>query len=138
MIITNPNEPFKPLVKVASGGEISRIMLAIKTVFASSDEIGTVIFDEIDTGVSGKTSQAIASKLSELSKTHQILCITHQPIIAACADSHFHVSKEQTFDNVAVIVKNLSPSERETVIAKMLAGSENEEARNLAKELLSK
>jgi len=86
MIITNPTEPFKPLVKVASGGEISRVMLAIKTVFANTDDIMCVIFDEVDTGVSGKTSQAIATQLSELAKTHQILCITHQPIIASVAD----------------------------------------------------
>ena len=105
MIITNPTETFKPLVKVASGGEISRVMLAIKTVFATSDDIGTVIFDEIDTGVSGKTSQAIANQLAELAKTHQILCITHQPIIAAVADTHFHVSKIQNIDKLEVNVE---------------------------------
>ena len=138
MIITNPAEDFKPLVKVASGGEISRVMLAIKSVFANTDDIGTVIFDEIDTGVSGKTSQAIASQLSELAKTHQILCITHQPIIAAWADTHFHVNKVQREDNVEVQVKKLSMEERESVLAKMLSGSENSVSLNLAKEMLGK
>ena len=138
MIITNPSEDFKPLVKVASGGEISRVMLAIKTVFANTDDIGTVIFDEIDTGVSGKTSQAIALQLSELAKTHQILCITHQPIIAASADTHFHVSKIQTDNNVEVQVKKLYGEEREVVLAKMLSGSENEGSLNLAREMLGK
>ena len=108
MIITNPTEPFKPLVKIASGGEISRVILAIKTVFADSDDIMCVIFDEIDTGVSGKTSQAIANTLSELAKTHQILCITHQPIIAAVANVHFHVSKIQNDDKFLVHVEKLN------------------------------
>ena len=136
MIITNPTEDFKPLVKVASGGEISRVMLAIKTVFASTDDIGTVIFDEIDTGVSGKTSQAIATELSKLAKTHQILCITHQPIIAAAADTHFHVSKIQSDNNVDVLVEKLEKEKRETILAKMLSGSENEGSLNLAREML--
>ena len=136
MIITNPTELFKPLVKVASGGEISRVMLAIKTVFANSDDIGTVIFDEIDTGVSGKTSQAIAAELSKLAKTHQILCITHQPIIAACAKTHFHVSKHQTNENLNVIVEKLEKEKRETILAKMLSGEENEGSLNLAREML--
>ena len=138
MIITNPTESFKPLVKIASGGEISRIILAIKTVFANSDDIGTVIFDEIDTGVSGKTSQAIAQQLSKLAKTHQILSITHQPIIAACADTHFHVSKIQTENSVEVQVKKLSGEERESILAKMLSGNENAESLNLAREMLGK
>ncbi len=137
MIITNPSEPFKPLVKVASGGEISRVMLAIKTVFAASDEIMCVIFDEIDTGVSGKTSQAIAKKLSELAKTHQILCITHQPIIASVADVHFHVSKKQTQEKFEVTVEKLDELKRETVIAKMLSGNDDESSMLLAKQMLA-
>ena len=138
MVITNPNEEFKPLVKIASGGEISRIMLAIKTVFANSDDIMCVIFDEIDTGVSGKTSQAIANQLSDLSKTHQIICITHQPIIAAVADTHFHVSKKQSENNLEVCVEKLDSVLREKIIAKMLAGEENEGSLQLAHEMLLK
>jgi len=136
MIITNPTEPFKPLVKVASGGEISRVMLAIKTVFANTDDIMCVIFDEVDTGVSGKTSQAIATQLSELAKTHQILCITHQPIIASVADVHFHVSKEQSADKFEVQVNKLTNEKRVQVIAKMLAGTENADSLKLAQEML--
>lgn len=138
MIITNPTEPFKPLVKVASGGEISRVMLAIKTVFANTDDIMCVIFDEVDTGVSGKTSQAIASQLSKLAKTHQILCITHQPIIASVADVHFHVSKEQSIDKFEVQVNKLTEEKRVQIIAKMLAGSENADSIRLAQEMLCK
>ncbi len=138
MIVTNPTEPFKPLVKVASGGEISRVMLAIKTVFANSDDIMCVIFDEIDTGVSGKTSQAIANELALLAKTHQILCITHQPIIAAVADVHFHVSKLQSAEKFEVKVEKLEQEGREKIIAKMLSGSENEGALQLAKEMLAR
>ena len=136
MIVTNPTEPFKPLVKVASGGEISRVMLAIKTVFAKTDDIMTVIFDEIDTGVSGKTSQAIATQLEKLAKTHQILCITHQPIIASVADVHFHVSKKQSEDKFDVCVEKLEMTGREKIIAKMLSGTENEGSLQLAKEML--
>jgi len=138
MIITNPTEPFKPLVKVASGGEISRVILAIKTVFANSDDIMCVIFDEIDTGVSGKTSQSIANALAELAQTHQILCITHQPIIAAIANIHFHVSKMQSEDKFEVQVEKLSAESREKIISKMLSGTENEGSIRLARELLAK
>ena len=137
MIITNPTEPFKPLVKVASGGEISRVMLAIKTVFAKSDDIMSVIFDEIDTGVSGKTSQAIAQQLQNLAKTHQILCITHQPIICAVADVHFHVSKIQNAEKFSVQIEKLDTQTREQIIAKMLSGNANAEALKLAKEMMT-
>ena len=89
MISTNVSESVKPLAKTASGGEISRVMLAIKTIFARVDSTNTVNFDEIDTGISGKASQAVADSLVELSKTHQVILITHQPIIAAKAQSHF-------------------------------------------------
>lgn len=138
MIITNPTESFKPLVKIASGGEISRIMLAIKTVFANSDDIMCVIFDEIDTGISGKTSQAIAAELNTLSKTHQILCITHQPIIASIAAVHLHVSKMQNETKFEIHIQKLDRHEREKVISKMLSGTENEESLQLAKELLAR
>ncbi|AFY68552.1 DNA replication and repair protein RecN [Thalassoporum mexicanum PCC 7367] len=89
----NPGEPLQPLDQIGSGGEISRFLLALKTSFAESDPVGTMIFDEIDTGVSGRVSQAIALQLFQLSRSHQVLCVTHQPIIAAIADRHFHVSK---------------------------------------------
>ena len=93
MISTNPGEPVKPLGNVASGGELSRIMLAIKTVLAKNDTIDTLIFDEIDTGISGKTAWKVSQKLGLLGRTHQIICITHLPQIAAMADVHFLIEK---------------------------------------------
>lgn len=93
MISTNPGEPLKPLGKVASGGELSRIMLAIKTVLAENDHIETLIFDEIDSGISGRTAQMVSEKMNELGRSHQIICITHLPQIAAMADTHFLIEK---------------------------------------------
>ncbi len=94
MISTNPGEPLKSLwEKVASGGELSRIALAVKTVMADTDEIPTLIFDEIDSGISGRTAQMVSQKMKLLAKTHQIICITHLPQIAAMADAHFLIEK---------------------------------------------
>jgi DNA repair protein RecN (Recombination protein N) len=90
----NPGEPLQPLSETASGGEISRFLLALKTCFAQADPIGTMVFDEIDVGVSGRVSQAIATQLWQLSRDQQVLCVTHQPIVAAIADRHFRVSKQ--------------------------------------------
>ena len=123
MISPNPGEPLKPLAKVASGGEISRVMLAIKTIFAKSDMINTVIFDEIDTGISGKTSQSVGEELSTLSQTHQILCVTHQPIIAAMADRHFHIQKLQENNSTTIIINTLKDNERISSISKLASGS---------------
>lgn len=138
MIVTNPTEPLKPLAKIASGGEISRVMLAIKTILAEADKISCVIFDEIDTGISGKTSQAIANKLQKLSLTHQILLITHQPIIAAVANTHFHVVKEQNENVFSTNVKKLGKEERAKVLSKMLSGDDSDSSLNLAYELLNR
>ncbi len=138
MIITNPTEPFKPLSKIASGGEISRVMLAIKSILAEADKISCVIFDEIDTGISGKTSQAIANKLQKLSVTHQILLITHQPIIAAIANTHFHVIKEQSENEFSTRVKKLDREERAKVLSKMLSGDDSNNSLTLAYELLNR
>ena len=93
-ISTNPGEPVKPLSSVASGGELSRIMLALKTVTARQEAVGTFIFDEIDAGISGKTAWKVSEKLGILGRTHQIICITHLPQIAAMADTHFYIKKE--------------------------------------------
>jgi DNA repair protein RecN (Recombination protein N) len=90
----NPGEPLKPLTETASGGEMSRFLLAIKSCFSHVDEVGTLIFDEIDVGVSGRVAAAIAEKLHQLSYHHQVLCVTHQPLIAAMADCHFRVDKQ--------------------------------------------
>ena len=93
LLSANPGEPLKPLAKIASGGELSRIMLALKTVTAGKDDIGTLRFDEIDTGISGRTAWMAAEKMAELSKRHQIICITHLPQIAAMEDTHFLIEK---------------------------------------------
>lgn len=90
----NPGEPLQPLTEVASGGEMSRFLLALKACFSQVDAVGTMVFDEIDVGVSGRVAQAIAEKLHQLSQQHQVLCVTHQPIVAAMADHHFRVNKE--------------------------------------------
>ena len=122
MISTNPGEPLKPLDAVASGGELSRIMLALKTVLAEHDEIETLIFDEIDSGISGRTAQMVAEKIKMTSKNHQIICITHLPQIAAMADHHFLIEKTSSADST---ISNIRPLEREESIqelARMLGG----------------
>ena len=123
LISTNPGEPVKPLGKVASGGEISRIMLAIKTVMAS-DKIGTLIFDEIDSGISGRTAQMVSEKMNVLGRSHQIICITHLPQIAAMADSHFLI--EKSVENQATVSKIHKLTDEESVeeLARMLGGVE--------------
>ncbi|HCQ21644.1 MAG: DNA repair protein RecN [Aphanizomenon sp.] len=93
MFSPNPGEPIQPLTEIASGGEMSRFLLALKACFHQGNEVGTMIFDEIDVGVSGRVAQAIAEKLHQLSQEHQVLCVTHQPLIAAMADHHFRVDK---------------------------------------------
>ena len=135
LISTNISETPKPLAKTASGGEISRIMLAIKTIFAKADNTNTVIFDEIDTGISGSASQAVADSIVQLSKSHQVILITHQPIIAAKADSHFYVKKEQA-DVTKVKVFDLKEENRIKAIALLSAGEINEESTAFAKKLL--
>ena len=135
LISTNISEAPKPLAKTASGGEISRIMLAIKTIFAKADNTNTVIFDEIDTGISGSASQAVADSIVQLSKSHQVILITHQPIIAAKADSHFYVKKEQA-DVTKVRVFDLKEENRIKAIALLSAGEINEESTAFAKKLL--
>ncbi|MDO4289496.1 MAG: DNA repair protein RecN [Eubacterium sp.] len=124
LIAVNPGIPPKPLRKIASGGEISRIMLSIKSIFGDRDRIQTMIFDEIDTGISGRTAQAVAEKIFELSKTHQIICITHLPQIAAMADKHFMVEKTADEASVEVSFGPLNKPEREKELARMLSGAE--------------
>ncbi len=136
LISTNVSENLKPLAKTASGGEISRVMLAIKTIFAKADKTNTVIFDEIDTGISGIASQAVAESLINLSKTHQIILITHQPIIASKANTHFYVKKTQA-EQTKVSVYNLQGENRIKAIALLSAGEINEESIAFARKLLN-
>lgn len=135
LISTNVSEDLKPLAKTASGGEISRVMLAIKSIFAQSDDINTVIFDEIDTGISGKASQSVADEIVELSKYHQIILITHQPIIASKANKHFYVRKSQS-DETKVEVYVLTGENRIKALAELAGGEINEQSVEFAKSLI--
>lgn len=135
LISTNVSEELKPLAKVASGGEISRVMLAIKSIFAQSDDIDTVIFDEIDTGISGRASQSVADEIKELSNYHQIILITHQPIIASKADKHFYVRKSQD-DETKVEVYVLTGDNRIKALAELAGGDINEQSIEFAKSLI--
>jgi len=135
MIAANVSEGFKPLAKTASGGEISRVMLALKTVFADADSTNTVIFDEIDTGISGRASQAVSDAIVKLSKTHQIMLITHQPVIAAKADRHFYVKKIQE-DKTKVNVYQLEGENRVKAAALLAAGEITEESLAFARKLM--
>ncbi len=136
LISTNVSEDLKPLGKVASGGEISRVMLAIKSIFAEQDDIDTVIFDEIDTGISGRTSQSVADEIVSLSKFHQIILITHQAIIASKSDKHFYVRKSQA-DETKVEVYVLTGENRVKALAELAGGEINEKSIEFAKSLLS-
>lgn len=136
MISTNVSESLKPLAKVASGGEISRVMLAIKAIFAQNDDIDTVIFDEIDTGISGKASQSVADEIVELSKSHQIIVITHQAIIASKSDKHFYVRKSQE-DETKVEVYVLTGDNKIKALAELAGGEINEQSIEFAKSLLA-
>lgn len=137
LISTNISQDIQPLVKVASGGEISRIILALKTIFAQSDDIDTVIFDEIDTGISGKAAQSVAEEIAFLSKYRQIILITHQAIIASKAENHLYVTKtqnEKTFINIIT----LSGEEKVKALAGLASGEINENSMHFARSLLSK
>lgn len=122
MIATNLNEPLRPLHTTASGGELSRIMLAIKTVLADNDNIDTLIFDEIDTGISGRTAQKVSEKMALISKNHQLICITHLPQIAAMADKHFIIEKSVEENKTHTHVRQLNKEEEITELARMLGG----------------
>lgn len=124
LISTNPGETPKPLESVASGGELSRVMLAIKTVLADKDEIETLIFDEIDTGISGRTAQKVSEKLALLSAGHQVICVTHLPQIAAMADVHFEIQKEVVDAHTHTCIKKLDQNEMKYELARMLGGVE--------------
>ena len=128
VISTNPGEPLRPLMKIASGGELSRIMLAIKTVLADKDEIGTVIFDEIDVGISGRTAQKVSEKMMLIGRTRQVICITHLAQIAAMADSHFRIEKQVTEEGTRTEVRRLDKKESVEELARILGGAEITEA----------
>lgn len=122
MISTNPGEQLKPLTQVASGGELSRIMLALKAVLARRDSIGTLIFDEIDTGISGKTAQLVADKMAQIAGIHQVICVTHLPQIASHANVHFGISKSVEGTRTKTDVVKLNEEESVRELARMLSG----------------
>lgn len=124
LISTNPGEPLKQLEKVVSGGELSRIMLAIKTVFVDKDKIPSVIFDEIDTGISGRIAQSVAEKMYVISKKHQVFCVTHLAQIACMSDIHFLVSKNTDNSKTYTTIKKLDSEGKKQVLALMIGGSE--------------
>lgn len=137
LISANPGEEPKPLVKIASGGELSRIMLGIKSILAYNDTVDTLIFDEIDTGVSGRASQKIGLKLKEVSKNTQVICVTHSAQIASNADSHFLISKDISGDRTFTSVTLLNRSQRRNELARIMGGLEITDAMlNSAEELL--
>lgn len=148
----NPGEPLKPLTETASGGEMSRFLLALKTCFSEVDAVGTLVFDEIDVGVSGRVAQAIADNLHQLSAQHQVLCVTHQPIVAAMADRHFrvdkhiveptdaHLNRRETLElseRTVVRVSPLTPHQRREELALLAGGQSAREAIAFADSLLA-
>lgn len=122
MASLNPGEPEKPLSEAASGGELSRFMLALKTVLAETDDIPTLIFDEIDTGISGRTAQKVSEKLSLIARTHQVICITHLPQIAAMADNHYVIEKAEEDGRNETRIRRLSEEESLEELARLLGG----------------
>ncbi len=143
----NPGEPLQPLAETASGGEMSRFLLALKACFSQIDPVGTLVFDEIDVGVSGRVAQAIAEKLYQLGRQHQVLCVTHQPMVAALADAHFRVGKQVVeaaqggpaaeTERTVVRVLPLSPPERREELAQLAGGESHQQALSFAEALLS-
>jgi DNA repair protein RecN (Recombination protein N) len=156
MFSPNPGEPLQPLIDVASGGEMSRFLLALQSCFSQIDSVGTLVFDEIDAGVSGTVAGAIAEKLHQLSQFHQVMCVTHQPLIAAMADLHYRVNKEVIDANgkvqaanskkkgkeddlrTVVRIMQLDQEQRREELALIAGGSAAEAAYGFADELLVK
>ena len=135
MICTNTGEELKPLAKIASGGEMARIMLAIKNVLANVDEVSTLVFDEIDTGISGKASKAVAEKMKSIAKLHQVICITHLPSIAAKGDYNYYISKQSKENKTYTQIKKLNEEETIEEIARISSGEVTEIAKAHAQEL---
>ena len=136
-IQTNPGESMGPLVKIASGGELSRVMLALKTIFAQHEGVTSIIFDEVDTGISGRVAQAIADKIKLIAQHSQVLCITHLPQVAAVAQHHFLIQKTVQNNRTTTHVTILHPEERINELARMISGEEiTKLSREHAKELL--
>ncbi|MDP4153785.1 MAG: DNA repair protein RecN, partial [Bacillota bacterium] len=139
LISANPGEPPKSLSKIASGGELSRIMLAIKSIFSGIDLTGTLIFDEIDTGVSGRAAEKIGEKMKKIASAHQVLCVTHLSQIAAIADNHYLITKTAKADNTFTTIMPLDKDGRISEIARMISGADiTKTALDAARDMLEK
>jgi DNA repair protein RecN (Recombination protein N) len=134
----NPGEPLKPLARIASGGEMSRVMLALKVIFAENDEIPSMIFDEIDTGIGGRTLQTVADRLAVLARHKQVLCVTHSPHIAGRGNRHFNIEKVITGNLTRTVVNPLDYRSRVAELARMLGGAEDEEITRIHAEQILK
>ena len=132
LISTNPGEPLMPLARIASGGELARIMLSLKNVLNECDGVSTVVFDEIDTGISGKTSRKVGIKLKEIGKSTQVLCVTHSAQIASLASNHLYISKREVEGRAETVLNKLDAMGREAEIARILGGIEITDAQRLA------
>ena len=128
MISTNPGQDLLPLGNIASGGELSRVMLAVKAVLADHDEIATMIFDEIDVGISGRTAQMVAEKLAVIAKEHQVICISHLAQIAAMADTQYLIEKRNDSDHTNSRIRKLNQEESVQELARILGGAQITEA----------
>ena len=138
LIAPNPGEPLKPLARIASGGETSRLMLALKTILAHADAVPILIFDEIDAGISGRGGQVVGEKLWSLARRHQVLCVTHLPQIAALGDVHFSVAKHVVGDRTRTLVTPLTGDERAEELSQMLGGARTEASQANASDLLER
>ena len=136
MISTNPGEPPKPLSKIASGGEMSRIMLAIKSVLAGSDTVGTLIFDEIDSGISGRAAVKVGEKLKSTAKSRQVICVTHLAQIAAKADNHLLILKNTDTGRAVTSITQLDFDGRCSELARIIGGAVTQSALQTAREML--
>ena len=133
----NPGEGIQPLKSIASGGEMSRVMLALKTVLAEADAVATLVFDEIDAGIGGLTAQAVGKKLRMLARHHQVLCVSHLPQIASCASAHFQVAKRVAKSRTFAVITRLDPAARVDELARLLGSQVTPTSVQHAKELLS-
>ncbi|PDW05004.1 DNA repair protein RecN [Candidatus Viridilinea mediisalina] len=138
MIAPNPGEPLKPLAKVASGGESARLLLALKSILARVDEVATLIFDEIDVGVGGRAGQVVGQKLWTITTSHQVICITHLPQVAAFADAHYHISKLVEAERTRTSIKRLDENQRISELAAMLDGTPSEHSKANAREIIER
>ena len=138
LLAPNPGEPARPLARIASGGELSRVSLAIEQVLATADATPTLVFDEVDAGIGGRSADPVGRSLWRLGRDHQVLCVTHLPQVAAHADAHLHISKHAQDGRTVTRVRELELEARVAELAAMLAGDSTAAAMDTARELLER